>query len=560
MWQKVNDLDCKLLILFLFVFCGAASATEASFDNNSTIYIEKDKVFSKQLYKAGVTYVIQDDFDLRENINGLVIDKSFNYKNKKYYRNRVSISLQSGQGIWVPEGVMVISNSLNSILSYNSFYLSSKGETVYLCSTKSRTINYMISGIITMPEDCVLLFNGGKLSNGIIRSVRTHIQAPPKQIFGDNMFFDWYWDIEEAYPEWFGAKGDKTINDGIAIQKCLDSFKKARLVNHQYYSSIPINIPPHGSLIGNGMFQTSICFNQAMENMLYSGGDDISTEIVISNICLSKSRSDISIRKGIYIPSATRSKIESVYLSGVEYGFALNSFFCSQIKGCTAYNCNVGFFLGINGGYCTTVDYDNCYANSCSTGHLFRKCSYITTKNTAADDCETAYDFIESCVTLLSPGAEKCKYFMKVVDHKELSSIGNYAHNNIHIINGQSISNEYNDEGVIYIATSTRGYVDRNKIVIDGFNIYFGKESRKNKLLCKSGDAVLHLNNLSSFVLPDIDAINYYLDGIGTVHNASTLKYWTDKTIGTSIFVKELNKPLYWNGNNWVDANGTKQL
>lgn len=556
MLKKFNDYIFFLILLLIF-WGGSAYAKVVSFAHQDPIIVlEKDRAFSEQLSRKTTTYIIRDNFDLRENISGLIIDNAININNKKYYKNRMPIVLKAGQGIWVPSEVDIMTESFDSLLSKNGFYLSHKGEKVYLRSTKNRSIDYKISGVITMPEDCVLQFEGGKLSNGIIRSVGTQIQAPPIQIFGDNMYFDWYWDLTDAYPEWFGAKGDKLYDDGVAIQKCLDSFKKARLVNHQYYSSIPICIPAHGSLIGSGKYQTTISYTKSMECMISSDAGITSTELVISNVNLNKDNPKTSINRGINIYSTTGSRIESVFVSGVNVGYALNSYFGCQIKGCVAYDCKTGFYLGVDGGSSTTVDYDNCYANKCGTGHLFRNCNYITTKNTSADYCETAYDFVESVVTLMSPGAECCKYFIKVIPHPEISNISNYAHNNIHVINGQSIYNEHNKEGVIYITTGTRGYEDRNRIVIDGFNIYFNKDSKKNRLLNKDGDAILHLNNLSSHVQPDIEAVNYYRDGVGAIQKSSSLQYWTDRVVGTSVFIKELNKPVFWDGTNWVDANG----
>jgi len=523
--------------------------------NNGFVVLDGDKPFSEQLTQNSTVYAIRDDFDLRQNYS-TIINISFNYKNHKYYRARTPISLQSGQGIWVPNDVFIFNKSLDTILSNNGFYISDIASTVYICYTKSTTIHYKLSGLVTMPEDCVLRFEGGTLSNGVLRSVRTKIQAAPIQIFGENMLFSWYWDVPEAYPEWFGAKGDKSIDDGIAIQKCLNSFNNARLTNHVYYSAKTLYMPSHGRLIGSGMYHTSIIYTKSVDNMICSDSESTLTGLIISRINLSGEDSSLSIKKGVSIASVTKSTIESVYVSGANVGFSLNSYFGSQIKGCIAHDCKIGFYLGSEGGNSTSVDYDNCYANKCVTGHLFRRCSYVTTKNTSADFCDTAYDFVESCVTMISPGAEDCKYFMTLIPHSEISKVGNYHSNSIHIINGQAISNKFNDKGVIYISTSTRGYDDRNRIVIDGFKIDFKDGLNNCKLLSKSGDAVLHLNNLISTIQPDIESVNYYRDGVAVLQNLSTVKYWTDKVVGTSVFIKSINKPVFWNGAKWVDAMG----
>lgn len=566
MLSKENNLFCRVAFAILLV-CIPLKALSAPFlrddkqaANVRVIVLNAEKTFAEQLDQTNVIYVIKDAFDLRQNVTGLNLNTSFSLNNKRYYRGKNSISLQPGQGIWVPKGILLVDKSLNTIISKDGFYIADKVTSFYLCSSNNTKIDYKISSIVTIPEDCVLRFEGGVLNNGILRSVRTQIQAPPVQIFGENMYFGWYWDLEVAYPEWFGAKGVKTGDDGIAIQKCLDAFKKARLTNHQYYVSSTICVPAHGCLKGSGMYQTTVSFTQPIEDMICTENGIISTEIVISNLFLNRENTNYPIKRGIHVYSATKSRIESVSVAGAEVGFALNSFFGSQIKSCIAHDCKVGFYIGSEGGNSTSVDYDNCYANKCTTGHLFRHCSYVTTKNTSADFCDTAYDFVESCVTMISPGAEDCKFFATLIPHSEISQVGNYHSNSIHIINGQSIANEYNDKGVIYISTNTRGHDDRNQIVIDGFKIDFKDGKKTSKLLHKAGDTVLHLNGLLSTVQPDIEAVNYYRDGNAVLQNLSTIKYWTDKVVGTSVFIKSLNKPVFWNGVNWVDAAGAKLL
>ena len=541
---------CIIFLSLLWNYVSANTNGRNEFDH---VVLDPGKSFIEQLTKSNTIYEIPTDYDLRQNIKAKCESKVFVKGQQVLYRDVNAILLVPDQGIWVPKGCLILNSSMDRVLS-DSCYIPSKTDSVFLVSSQPQEINYQISGIVTMPEGCVLKFSGGKLSNGIIRSVRTCIEANPVKIFGENMSFAWYWDIQFAYPEWFGAKGDKTCDDGESIQRCLDAFKNVYLTNHKYYCFNPIKIPSQGCLRGRGMYKTTIIFTKEVDYMICSPNNNIN-DVVIENINLS-CENDRMPKYGVLVHNATRTKIESVWVASAEIGFALNSFYCSQIKNCTAHDCNIGFYLGLDGGSCTSVDYENCYANKCTIGHLFRNCSYVTTKNTAADYCETAYDFIESCLTLISPGAECSKFFLKIVPHREASKIGNYAHNNIHIINGMSIYNEPNDEGVIFISTNTRAFEDRNRVVIDGFNIYFGKNAKDLKLLHKDGDTVLHLNNLTSFVVPDIEAINYYRDGKGYVQTSSTLRFWSDKTIGTSIFVKNLNKQVFWNGINWVDSSG----
>lgn len=83
---------------------------------------------------------------------------------------------------------------------------------------------------ITIPANCVLKFNGGSLSNGTIVGQNTGILSGITKIFNssatinDNVVIlsgvklTGTWNIKGLYPEYFGAAGNGTIDDTIAIQ------------------------------------------------------------------------------------------------------------------------------------------------------------------------------------------------------------------------------------------------------------------------------------------------------------------------------------------------------
>lgn len=83
------------------------------------------------------------------------------------------------------------------------------------------TLNF---GNITLPENSVLVFDGGSIINGaIIGNHSRFIDTYKRQIFNLDTYLCGTWDIDEFYPEYFGAIGNGTMDCYLHIQKCLDT-------------------------------------------------------------------------------------------------------------------------------------------------------------------------------------------------------------------------------------------------------------------------------------------------------------------------------------------------
>lgn len=98
--------------------------------------------------------------------------------------------------------------------------------------------DYIIDKNITIPQNAILKFDGGSISNSNskakIEGQNTTLESPAVQIFNDEILLSGSWNTSEASPEWFGAKGDGYTDDTKAIQKTLNIFNCVSFQNKIY--------------------------------------------------------------------------------------------------------------------------------------------------------------------------------------------------------------------------------------------------------------------------------------------------------------------------------------
>ena len=88
---------------------------------------------------------------------------------------------------------------------------------------------------VNLPSNCVLKFDGGNITNGILNGRQTKIESTPAHIF-DNVSIIGSWDVAESYVEWFGAIGDGQHDDGPAFRQALNStFRVIKLLGTKVY-------------------------------------------------------------------------------------------------------------------------------------------------------------------------------------------------------------------------------------------------------------------------------------------------------------------------------------
>lgn len=195
---------------------------------------------------------------------------------------------------------------------------------------------------IIVPENCVLQFEGGSLSNGILVGNKTKINANLEKIFDLNIEAKGVFYITEVYPEWFGTNSE---DDSIAINKSIefakDTSKIVFLSKDEYIIKEPINVLPNISLIGKEIIASEfvtirggVTIKQTSEKhgIIISYKTPYIQNVIIKNINVIYSDESIRTKtnSGIYIGNTTdniisdtqfvQSLFQNVSVEHFEYG------------------------------------------------------------------------------------------------------------------------------------------------------------------------------------------------------------------------------------------------
>lgn len=143
--------------------------------------------------------------------------------------------------------------------------------------------DYTLSDNITIPENCVLEFDGGSISGEhTITGQNTGINAELVKIFNTNVTLAGTWNVVEAYPEWFGAKGDGVTDDTTSIQKLVNvSLSKKIIFVNTYLISSAIELTNTDVCIcgiSSGVESTEI-ISKIINNTSQSGIFYITTDV-----------------------------------------------------------------------------------------------------------------------------------------------------------------------------------------------------------------------------------------------------------------------------------------
>ena len=102
-----------------------------------------------------------------------------------------------------------------NVLTQKSF---SHSNTIYVIK-----YDFDLNGkTIKIPENSVLQFEGGSLSNGVLCGNKTDIQAPLTLIFGENLNIHGTF-VNTFNVEWFGVIGNGNDDDSFCLQRAFDN-------------------------------------------------------------------------------------------------------------------------------------------------------------------------------------------------------------------------------------------------------------------------------------------------------------------------------------------------
>ena len=105
---------------------------------------------------------------------------------------------------------------------------------------------------LIIPVGCTLDFQGGSFKNGTIEGNGTAIQSELRRIFDDNIILEGMWNVKEAYPEWFGGKGDGVTDNTQAINNCIKYFTNTYISAGTYITNQIDDIPSFRTINGCG--------------------------------------------------------------------------------------------------------------------------------------------------------------------------------------------------------------------------------------------------------------------------------------------------------------------
>ena len=294
--------------------------------------------------------------DLIERIRGIsIIDSeditatvdNLNQTSSTFADKNYNTTDYSGLGrVYLRKNIQSVVNP-NTGITYSTNLLTqdmlSKENTIYIIQY-DYSLNYQT---ITIPEGCVLQFEGGSISTGTLSGNNTIITAEPYNIF-KTIGFAGTFNIEKVIPEWFGAKGDNSTINTKPFQDAID-FAEFAATNVEFQSgdyvidgTLYIRKQSRIHITGMGKYKTFIYLKTTspVNSMIDINSPEVTTYYQFIRIKDLSLYVNNNADYGIYAPKLTASEIDSITIFGasnyalrIEYGWSNILYNCAFSRG-----------------------------------------------------------------------------------------------------------------------------------------------------------------------------------------------------------------------------------
>lgn len=221
-----------------------------------------------------------------------------------------------------------------------------------------------------MPDNCILRFEGGSLSNGELKGNNTQIEANYQHVFKDGLKLSGTWRMEAWLPEWFGAQGKNGCYDTEPIQRALNTanstdVKIVRLLGKTYYTNATLKVYPYVSVIGaeqkaSWLHASRIMTMVKCDAIQLTSSDNNATGITLKNLIVRNGNSKEYNNVGIHIKKDEKDfgvselRIENVQVLYFDCGikadlYGAGAFAYNEFRSVECAHNNIG--MEINGHY-----------------------------------------------------------------------------------------------------------------------------------------------------------------------------------------------------------------